>query len=247
MSKIKQEMVQGIRAVMEAINSGKEIEKILIRTDLNGELYNEMFDLVRKQDVQYQFVPTEKIEALNLKGSQGVVAIISPIAYQDIDELLPQIFATGKTPLILILDGITDVRNFGAIARSAECAGAHAIIIPFKNSAKITPDAVKTSAGALYSIPICRVQNLKTVARKLRQDGVRIVAATEKGDQIYTKADLTLATAIIMGAEDKGIDESLLRLADERVAIPILGTIESLNVSVAASLLLYEAVRQRGE
>lgn len=246
MAKIKQEMVQGIRAVMEAINSGKEVEKILIRTELSGDLYNEMFDLVRKQNVQYQFVPSEKIEALNLKGSQGVVAIISPIAYQDIDEVLPEILAAGKVPLILILDGITDVRNFGAIARSAECAGANAIIIPFKNSAKITPDAVKTSAGALYNIPVCRVQNLKTTARNLRKEGVRILAATEKADELYTKADFTMATAIIMGAEDKGIDEALLRLADEKVGIPIKGSIQSLNVSVAASLMLYEAVRQRG-
>lgn len=245
MAKQRQEMLFGIRAAMEAINSEKEIEKVLIRKGLTGPLYNELFDLIREKDVQYQFVPAEKINALDQRNNQGVVALIAPIAYQEIEDVLPQIIAEGKNPLILVLDQITDVRNFGAIARSAECAGVQAIVIPFKNSAKVTPDAIKTSAGALYNIPVCRVQNLKTLVRSLKKEGLRIVAATEKGDNLYTEADFTLATAIIMGSEDVGIDDALLRLADEKVKIPILGAIESLNVSVAASLMIYEAVRQR--
>ncbi|MFA8433006.1 MAG: 23S rRNA (guanosine(2251)-2'-O)-methyltransferase RlmB [Marinifilaceae bacterium] len=246
MAKQKQEMVFGIRATMEAINSGKEVEKVLFRNGLTGRLYNDLFDLVREKNVQYQFVPVEKLNALNQKNNQGVIALIAPVAYQEIEEVLPAVLAEGKTPLLLVLDHLTDVRNFGAIARSAECAGVNAIIIPFKNSAKVTPDAIKTSAGALHNIPVCRVQNLKTLVRSLKREGIRIVAATEKAESNYTETDFTLPTAIIMGAEDKGIEEALLRLADNQVKIPILGAIESLNVSVAASLLVYEAVRQRG-
>lgn len=246
MAKQKQEMLFGIRATMEAIKSGKEIEKVLIRKGLVGRLYNELFDLIREEQVEYQFVPVEKIKSLDQHNNQGVVTLIAPIAYQEVDDVIPTILASGKTPLILVLDRVTDVRNFGAIARSAECAGVDAIIIPFKNSAKITPDSIKTSAGALYKIPVCRVQNLKTLVRSLKKEGIRIVASTEKAEQYYTKADLTLATAIIMGSEDVGIDEALLRLADEQIKVPILGEIESLNVSVAASLMVYEAVRQRG-
>lgn len=245
MAKQKQEMLFGIRATMEAIKSGKEIEKVLIRKGLTGRLYQDLFDLIRDEAVEYQFVPAEKINSLNQKNNQGVVTLIAPIAYQEVEDVVPQIMAEGRTPLILILDQITDVRNFGAIARSAECAGVDAIIIPFKNSAKITPDSIKTSAGALYQIPVCRVQNLKTLVRNLKKEGIRIVASTEKAENYYTDADLTLATAIIMGSEDTGIDEALLRLADEKVKVPILGQIESLNVSVAASLMVYEAVRQR--
>ncbi|RKD99871.1 23S rRNA (guanosine(2251)-2'-O)-methyltransferase RlmB [Marinifilum flexuosum] len=245
MAKQKQEMLFGIRATMEAIKSGKEIEKVLIRKGLTGRLYQDLFDLIRDESIEYQFVPAEKINSLNQKNNQGVVTLIVPIAYQDVEDVVPQIMAEGRTPLILILDQITDVRNFGAIARSAECAGVDAIIIPFKNSAKITPDSIKTSAGALYQIPVCRVQNLKTLVRNLKKEGIRIVASTEKAESYYTDADLTLATAIIMGSEDTGIDEALLRLADEKVKVPILGQIESLNVSVAASLMVYEAVRQR--
>lgn len=169
MAKQKQEMLFGIRATMEAIRSGKEIEKVLIRKGLTGRLYQDLFDLIRDESIEYQFVPAEKINSLNQKNNQGVVTLIAPIAYQEVEDVVPQIMAEGRTPLILILDQITDVRNFGAIARSAECAGVDAIIIPFKNSAKITPDSIKTSAGALYQIPVCRVQNLKTLVRNLKK------------------------------------------------------------------------------
>ena len=245
MAKQKQEMLFGIRATMEAIKSGREIDKVLVRKGLTGRLFQELFDLIREEGIEYQFVPVEKINSLNQKNNQGIVTLIAPISYQEVEDVVPQIMVEGRVPLILILDQITDVRNFGAIARSAECAGVDAIIIPFKNSAKITPDSIKTSAGALYQIPVCRVQNLKTLVRSLKKEGIRIVASTEKAEKYYTEADLTLATAIIMGSEDTGIDEALLRLADEQVKVPILGQIESLNVSVAASLMVYEAVRQR--
>lgn len=247
MAKQRQEMLFGIRATMEAIKSEKEIEKVLIRTGLSGNLFQELFDLIREKGVEYQFVPVEKLNSLDQHNNQGVIALIVPIPYQEVNEVIPAIFASGKTPLILILDQITDVRNFGAIARSAECAGVDAIIIPFKNSAKITPDSIKTSAGALYNIPVCRVQNLKTLARELKREGIRIVAATEKAEKVYTEGDFSLATAIVMGSEDVGIDDALLRLADEQVKIPITGSIQSLNVSVAASLMVYEAVRQRNK
>lgn len=246
MAKQRQEMLFGIRATMEAIKSEKEIEKVLLQTGLSGNLFQELFDLIREKNVEYQFVPAEKIKSLDQHNNQGVIALIVPIPYQELEEVIPQILAEGKTPLILMLDQITDVRNFGAIARSAECAGVQAIIIPFKNSAKITPDSIKTSAGALYNIPVCRVQNLKTTARYLKKEGIRIVAATEKAEKVYTEGDFSLATAIVMGSEDTGIEDALLRLADEQVKIPITGSIESLNVSVAASLMVYEAVRQRG-
>ena len=247
MAKQKQEAIFGIRATIEAINSEKEIDKVMFRKGLVGRLYQDLFNLVREKNIPHQFVPAEKINALNERNNQGVVAFIAPVEYQEIEEVLPTIIAEGKTPLLLILDHLTDVRNFGAIARSAECAGVQAIIIPFKNSAKITPDAIKTSAGALHTIPVCRVQNLKTTARYLKHEGIHIIASTEKGEKLYTEANFTLPTAIILGAEDTGIDEGLLRLSNESVKIPIFGNIESLNVSVAASLLIYEAIRQRNQ
>jgi len=245
MAKRKQETLFGIRATMEAIKKGKEIDKVLVRKGLSGRLFQELFDLIRKEEIEYQFVPVEKINSLSQKNNQGVVTLIAPISYREVKDVVPQIMAEGKVPLILILDQITDVRNFGAIARSAECAGVDAIIIPFKNSAKITPDSIKTSAGALYHIPVCRVQNLKTLVRNLKKEGIKIIAATEKAGKFYTDTDLSLATAIIMGSEDTGINEALLRLTDEQVKVPVFGQIESLNVSVATSLMIYEAVRQR--
>jgi 23S rRNA (guanosine2251-2'-O)-methyltransferase len=190
-------------------------------------------------------VPGEKLDRITRKNHQGIIAYISAVEYANIEELMPLLFETGKTPLILILDGITDVRNFGAIARSAECAGVHAIIIPEKGAAQVNADAVKTSAGALLRIPICRVRRLSESLKFLKNSGLQVLAATEKGADYYYKVDMTLPTAIIMGAEDTGVYVENLKLADKNIKIPILGEIESLNVSVAASLIIYEAVRQR--
>jgi len=241
----KEDFVFGTRAVIEAIKNGKTIDKILIKKGLNNELFNELNDLIKEYRITVQLVPVEKINRITRKNHQGVLAFISPIEFSNIENLLPGIYEEGKTPLLLILDQITDVRNFGAIARSAECAGVQAIIIPEKGMARIGGDAIKTSAGAIHHIPICRVHNLYSTIQFLKDSGIHIVAATEKGDKLYTEAQLNVPLGIVMGSEDTGISAQLLKLADEQLKIPILGEIESLNVSVSAALMIYEAVRQR--
>ena len=235
----------GIRAVIEAIKSGKQIDKLMIRSGLKGELFHELMVMVKELQIPFQYVPNERINRVTMKNHQGVLAFISPIEFQNIENVLPLIFEKGKTPLFVILDKVTDVRNFGAITRTAECGNVDAIIIPEKGSAQISGDAVKTSAGALLKIPVCRVKNLSKTIKYLQESGIQIVAATEKASELYYKTDFSLPTAILMGAEDKGVDMEYLRVADQMVKIPILGEIESLNVSVAASILIYEAVKQR--
>lgn len=245
MAKLKQEMIYGIRTVIEAIKNEEAVDKVLIRNGLAGELFQEMFKLVRDANIAFQYVPDEKLKALDTRNNQGIIAFVSPIEYQDIEEVVDLKLAQGKQPVVLVLDGVTDVRNFGSIARSAECAGVDAIVIPHKHSAKICPDSIKTSAGALYNIPVCKVVNLRKMAKNLKFRGFQIVAATEKADKDFTDADFTVPTAIIMGSEDKGIRNDLLEMVTESIKIPILGKIESLNVAVAASLMVYEVVRQR--
>ncbi|MCK3682936.1 23S rRNA (guanosine(2251)-2'-O)-methyltransferase RlmB [Maribellus sp. YY47] len=235
----------GTRAVIEAIKTGKTIDKVLIKKGLKNELFSELMQLLKENNIASQFVPIEKINRYTRKNHQGVIALLSPIEFDNLDYVLPGIFDTGETPLILVLDQITDVRNFGAIARSAECAGVHTIIIPEKGMARIGADAVKTSAGAIHHLPICKVPHLEKAVRFLKDSGIRIVAATEKGDKNYTSGDFTGPLAIVMGSEDTGISPNILKLTDEQLKIPILGKIESLNVSVSAALMIYEAVRQR--
>jgi len=235
----------GTRAVIEAIKTGKTIDKVLIKKGLKNELFSELLQRLRENNIAFQFVPIEKINRFTRKNHQGVIALLSPIEFDNIDYVLPGIFETGDTPLILVLDQITDVRNFGAIARSAECAGVHTIIIPEKGMARIGADAVKTSAGAIHHLPICKVTNLEKAVKFLKDSGIRIVAATEKGDKTYTSANFAGPLAIVMGSEDTGISLNILKLTDEQLKIPILGKIESLNVSVSAALMIYEAVRQR--
>ena len=241
----KSDFIFGIHTVIEAINSGKEIERILVRKGLQGELYHRLLDLAHKMQIPMQLVPVEKIDRITRKNHQGIVAFISPITYYNIEEIIPKLFEEGKTPLILILDQVTDVRNFGAIARSAEVAGVDAIVIPDKGAAQINSDALKTSAGALHLIPVCRVKSLIMTVKFLKNSGLKIVAATAKGEKFYDETNMTDPLAIIMGSEDLGIEASLLRIADEWVKIPQSGQIESLNVSVAAGIMIYEAVRQR--
>ncbi|WP_423127567.1 23S rRNA (guanosine(2251)-2'-O)-methyltransferase RlmB [Gaoshiqia sp. Z1-71] len=243
--KKNEDLIFGIRAVMEAINSGKEIDRVLLKKGEGGELYKEVFDLIRENQIPFQFVPLEKINRITRKNHQGVIAFISPITFYDIENYLPTLFEEGKNPLILVLDQVTDVRNFGAIVRTAECAGVDAVLIPEKGAAQINADAVKTSAGALHLVPVCRTRDLRKAVLYLQQSGLKVIAATEKSSDNYVKTDYTGPVAIIMGAEDSGIDRQILDLADERVQIPILGKIGSLNVSVAAGLLVYEVVRQR--
>lgn len=239
------EFIFGIRAVIEAIKSGKQIDKLMIRSGLKGELIQELMPLVKEYEISFQYVPNERINRITMKNHQGVLAFISPIEFQNIENILPSLFESGKNPLFIILDKVTDVRNFGAITRTAECAAVDAIIIPEKGSAQISGDAVKTSAGALLKIPVCRVKNLLQTIKFLQNSGIQIVAATEKANDLYYKTDFSIPTAILMGAEDKGVDMEYLRIADHMVKIPILGKIESLNVSVAASIMIYEAVKQR--
>ena len=241
----KEDFLFGTRAVIEAIKTGKTIDKVLIKKGLKNELFSELLQLLKENGIAPQFVPVEKINRFTRKNHQGVIALLSPIDFDNIENVLPGIFETGTTPLILVLDQITDVRNFGAIARSAECAGVNTIIIPEKGMARIGADAVKTSAGAIHHLPICKVVNLEKTIRFLKDSGIRIVAATEKGDKTYTSADFTGPLAIVMGSEDTGISPNILKLTDEQLRIPILGQIESLNVSVSAALMIYEAVRQR--
>lgn len=241
----KNEMIFGIRAVIEAIQAGKEIDKIIIKKDIQSELSKELLTVVKDMHIPIQRVPVERINRMTKKNHQGVVAFISPIAYQSVEQLVPTLFEEGKNPLFIMLDGITDVRNFGAIARTCECAGVDAIIIPSKNSVSVNADAIKTSAGTLHTIPVCRETNLTTTIKYLKACGFNIIAATEKGDYDYTKANYTLPTCIIMGAEDKGVAYEHLALCDEWIKIPLYGSIESLNVSVAAGVVIYEAIKQR--
>jgi 23S rRNA (guanosine2251-2'-O)-methyltransferase len=239
------QMVFGIRAVIEAIRSGKEIESLYIQRGLGGGLLMELKDVLQEYHISGQLVPIEKLNRLTPKNHQGVVAFISPIIYQKVEDIIPQIFERGEVPLLLVLDGITDVRNMGAITRTAECAGVHAIVIPAKGSAQINPDAIKTSAGALYKIPVCRHDNFMQTVRFLQESGLQLVCCTEKTKDYIYKPDYTVPTAIVMGSEEDGIRNEIIRIADHLAKIPMFGEIESLNVSVSTGIIVYEAIRQR--
>jgi 23S rRNA (guanosine2251-2'-O)-methyltransferase len=241
------QLVYGIRPVMEAISAGKEVDRIFITRNAKGELMNELKNLLKEKNIPWLEVPIDKIHRITRNNHQDVVCYISAIEYASISNVLPAIFERGETPFILLLDRITDVRNFGAIARTAECAGVHAIVIPFRGAAQVTADAIKTSAGALSRIPVCRENNFRDTINYLRESGLRLIAATEKGKQLYYKADLSGPVGIIMGSEEDGISNDLLRSTDELVMLPLLGKISSLNVSVACGVMLYEAVRQRSQ
>jgi 23S rRNA (guanosine2251-2'-O)-methyltransferase len=217
-----------------------------VKRDIQSDLSKELFAALKGTLIPVQRVPVERINRITRKNHQGVVAFISSITYQHTEDLVPTLFEEGKSPIFVMLDGLTDVRNFGAIARTCNCTGVDAIIIPAKNSVSVNADAIKTSAGALHTLPVCREQSLTATIQYLKNCGFRIVAATEKGDYDYTKANYTDPVCIIMGAEDTGVPYEHLKLCDEWIKIPMFGTIESLNVSVATGILLYEAIRQRG-
>ena len=239
------QLVYGIRPVIEAIQAGKEIDRIFITRNSKGELMTELKNLLTEKNIPWQEVPIEKIHRITRNNHQDVVCFISSISYASVANVLPGIFERGETPFILILDRITDVRNFGAIARTAECSGVHTIVIPYRGAAQVTADAIKTSAGALNRIPVCRENNLRETCDYLRQSGLRIIAASEKGKELYYHSDLSGPIAIVMGSEENGISNDIIRTADELVKIPLFGSISSLNVSVATGVLLYEAIRQR--
>jgi 23S rRNA (guanosine2251-2'-O)-methyltransferase len=241
----KDQLVYGTRAIIEAIKSGKEIDKVLVKKGTRNPLYAELNQLLLERNVPIQSVPIEKLNRITSKNHQGTIAFISSVIYQNVEQIIPMLYEDGKIPLIIVLDSVTDVRNLGAISRTAECSGAHAIVIPAKGSAQINADAIKTSAGALNLIPVCRSNNLKDTLDFLKNSGLQIIAASEKASENYTTPDYKSPTAIIMGSEERGVSGEYLKRTDIEVQIPILGKIESLNVSVAAAVLLYEVVRQR--
>ncbi len=242
----EKEFIFGMHPVMEAIRGGRQIDRVLVRQGLRGVQYHELMQVVNEYSVPWQVVPQEKLDYITRKNHQGVIAWLSAIEFQNIENILPRIFEDGGDPLVLMLDGVSDVRNFGAIVRSALCFGAHAVIIPEKNSARISADAVKASAGALSTFPVCRVRSLTKCLTYLKESGLKAVAATEKADNVINAAGLKGPVVIILGSEDKGISRELLGLSDMQVSIPITGAIGSLNVSVSAGILLYETGRQRG-
>ena len=241
----KPDYVFGLRAVIEAIESGRTIDRVLLRKDLSGDLARELLAKIKEYGIVSQKVPVEKLNRITMKNHQGAIAFISPVAYHSLDNLVASLYEDGRMPLVQMLDGVTDTRNFGAIARTADCAGFDAIVIPERGSASVTPEAVKTSAGALFYLPVCRVRSVAEAVRTLQDNGFRVIGASEKASSDYTQADFTVPTAIVMGSEDTGISEEALRVCDSLVAIPMLGSIGSLNVSVAAGVIMYEAVRQR--
>lgn len=238
-------MIYGTRAVMEAIRAGKEIEKIMIQSGLANDLIKELIATAREHHVPYTFVPAEKLKRLTSKNHQGVVCLLSSVTYASLDNIIDRAYSEGREPFLLILDRITDVRNFGAMARTAECAGVDAIVIGEKGNAPITGDAMKTSAGALNHLAVCREKDLKQTVRSLKDNGIKVIACTEKASLDLFNAPLTGPIALIMGSEEDGISDALLRDADELARIPMKGKIGSLNVSVAAGVAIYAVVRAR--
>lgn len=237
-------IIFGIRPVAEAIEAGKQIERIYMRKGADGQLINDLKDLCYRHRLHIQDVPVEKLNRLTRGNHQGVVAQIAAIEYVPVEDIFERV-PDDETPLIVIFDGITDVRNFGAIARSAECAGAHGLIVPLKNSAPVNADAIRSSAGALTSIPVCRVGSIRNTIKMLQNEGYTVVAATEKSRKLLYDADFTRPTAIVLGNEERGVSKEVLKLCNEQLAIPMIGHIESLNVSAAAAVMLFEVVRQR--
>ena len=236
--------IYGIRSVIEAINSSKNIDKVFIQTGLKGALIGKLESLIRKNKINFSYVPTQKLDRLSKKNHQGVVARISPIKFLTMDQFGEKLAAI-KNPFVLILDQVNDVRNFGAIIRTAEISGVDGIIIQNSSSAPINSDTIKTSAGAIFNIPICKVNHIKDAIYHLQSLDISIVSASEKSDKNIYDVDLKGPVAIIMGSEQKGISKSVLNLSDESVKLPVYGKIESLNVSVACGIFLYEVVRQR--
>ncbi len=237
--------IYGLRAIIEAIREGRPIDKLFIKKDLQGELASELMGLVRANHIVAQRVPLERLNRITRRNHQGAIAMLSAVTYHNLGNLVAQLFEDGILPLVVLLDGITDVRNFGAIARTAECCGVNALIIAERGSVSVGGDAIKTSAGALHTLPVCRERSIAGAVKFLKNSGFRVVAVSEKAQCNYTEADYTVPTALVMGAEDVGISDDVLQLCDTHVAIPMFGHIGSLNVSVAAGVMMYEAVRQR--
>lgn len=240
----KPNLIFGMHPLLEALEAGREIDKILLKRGLRSEEVSRITALARERTIPLQIVPEERLTRLTRKQHQGVIAFISEIEYTPLETLIPMLYEAGRSPFVLLLDGLTDVRNFGAIARTAECAGVDALIIPERGSVTVTADAIKTSAGALHRLPVCRVSSIMSAVSLLQASGLKIVAASEKARDVYTETELRLPLGLVLGAEDEGVSEEVLRRADHIVRIPQVGAIGSLNVSVAAGILVYEIVRQ---
>ena len=235
----------GLRAIIEAINAEKTIDKVFLQKGLEGELFNALEQLIRQNNISCSYVPIEKLNRFDSKNHQGAVATISPITFVTIESLVEQSINKETPPLFLILDDITDVRNFGAIARTAECTGVTGIIIPKQGAAPINGDAIKTSAGALFKIPICKVDHIKDAIYYFQASDIQVFAATEKTNQYIYETNLNQPMAVVMGSEGRGVNPSVLKIVNQKAKLPMFGTIHSLNVSVACGAFLYEAVRQR--
>lgn len=242
---MKEQQLFGIRPVMEAVEAGKPVDKVFIKKGIEGVNARELMDLLRKHKIPYLFVPLEKLNRITRKNHQGVIAMMTPVETSPLEALIPELFEKGQVPLLIVLDGVTDVRNFGAIARSAECLGAHALVIPYRGSAPLSADAIKTSAGALMRVPVCKVENLSKALSFISESGIRLVGFSEKGRKSIAESDLGSPTALVMGSEEDGIAGENIKLLDELVRIPMSGETASLNVSVSAGIALYEAYRQR--
>ncbi len=239
------DMVYGRRPIIEAIKAEKTFDKLFVQKNLTGDLAEELLNTTKEYKVVVTKVPPEKINRLTRKNHQGVVGFISPINFANIDHIIDQAFAEGRDPLVLVLDRITDVRNFGAIIRSAECVGVDAVVVPSRGAAQISADAMKTSAGALNLVPICRTNNLFALLKSLQQSGLGLVACTEKTNATIYEVPFSQPSVIIMGSEESGIDADILGICNTKAKIPLAGSIGSLNVSTAAGIILYEAIRQR--
>lgn len=241
----KSDIIYGIRAIIEAVNSNESINKVFLQRGLKGSLFMELEGLLRKKGIAFSYVPSEKLNKLTKHNHQGAIAQISPVSFPKFEELVERIIASKRTPLFLLLDQLSDVRNFGAIIRTAECTGVDAIVIQSKGSAPVTADTIKTSAGAVFKVPITKVPHLKDAVFYLQGSGLNVVAATEKTANSIYETNLKGPLALIMGSEEKGISTSLLKMVDVKAKLPLLGEIGSLNVSVACGAVLYEVVRQR--
>lgn len=241
----QEKYIYGIRAIIEAIEAGKEIDRLYVKKDLSSDLSRNLLDVAREHGILVQRVPVERINRITRKNHQGAVAMLAAVTYYRLDQLVPMFFEQGDNPFVVVLDGVTDVRNFGAIARTCDCAGVNAIVLPERGSVSVGADAVKTSAGALNYVPVCRERNLVDSIRFLKDTGFVIVGTSDKNACNYTDVDYTVPVAIVLGSEDKGISPEVMRLCDRRVVIPEFGHINSLNVSVAGGIIMYEVVRQR--
>lgn len=240
-----QHQIFGIRAIMEAVRAGKPVDKVFIQKEASGDLMRELLKTLKQHHINFSYVPAEKLNRLTSLNHQGAVAQIAPVAFHNLETLIENVLESGATPLFLLLDQLSDARNFGAIIRTAECTGVNGIIISSSGAAPVNGDTVKTSAGAVFNVPISKVDHIKDAVFMLQASGIRTVAATEKTDHDVYDVNLTGPLAIIMGSEDRGINPSVLKIVDEKAKLPLFGTIGSLNVSVACGAILYEAVRQR--